>query len=211
MAQPLLADNDLVALRRAAALTHTVGGVSIDLRSGPTTVATVIGSAHGSHPAGTARTATHRSIDACGFRQAVAAAWSDHRAGRAVGVIGADSADFELDWSVAGGGALLGFGALRTHYGGRIVWAVASVLDVDTLAGVIAEVDDGLDDQHTLVDNPPTLVARVVHDELLDVAVVHIEIDTTTPALIRAIDELLVRLVAAIASTELLNDLARAA
>lgn len=192
-------------------MAHTVGGVSIDLRSGAATVATVVGSAHGHHPAGSGRPVGGRCIDACGFRQAVAAAWSDHRAGRAVGVIGAEGSELELDWSVSGGGAVLGFGALRTHYGGRMVWAVASILDVDTLTAVIGEIDDGLDDERTLVDNPPTLVARVVHDELLDVAVVHIEIDTTTPALVRAVDELLLRLVAAIGSTELLAHLANAA
>src|SRR5262245_61052915 len=131
----------MAALRRAAAMAHTVGGITLRL------------SAAGEHlvevrPDPTAGPCpTGRVADPCGFRMAVARAWADFEAGREIGLIGlGPDDDLDIDWAVAAPGHDLGFGAVRAGCADRLVWAFASVLDVPTLRDVVGELGDGLDD-----------------------------------------------------------------
>ena len=211
----VLDEVDLVALRRAAVMAHAVAGLTIRLRSGRRTLATVArlpgaGPASPGHPAG-------RLIDACGFRMAVAAAWADHRNGRRVAVrptVGADTeldADLQVDWSIAEPGRLLGFGGVRTACGGRLVWAAPSMLSPELLGAVLEEVTTG-DAGRAPAPTPviavlDDVVARVSRDELLGASVLSVEIDPAayperTTLLFSALDEVVRRLVAASGAAE---------
>ncbi len=131
-----------------------------------------------------------RAVDPCGFRLAVARAWADHRAGREIRLIGLPaSGALEIAWSVAPPGAVLGLGAVRAVCAGELVWAFASLLGPAEVAEVAAGVDGPC----------PDVRARLVHDDLLDATVVHLEADAPVR---RALDETLRRLVAAIGAHE---------
>jgi hypothetical protein len=214
-----LDDVDLTMLRRAAAMAHIVGGLTLRVRSGGPAgrlAATVVPST------GCPTAVTHPSgvvLDPCGFRMAVFKAWSDHRAGRAVSVAG-DSADdrtgdgagdgggVDVEWSLDAPGRLLGFGGLRTSCADRMVWALPSLLSTAELADTLAGVDDGVDPMSSLLES---VEARLVRDDLLEVTVVYVEVDrATSAALAPLLDEVVRRLVAASTASELVASLAAA-
>ncbi len=189
----------MAALRRAAAMAHTVGGITLRL------------SVAGEHlvevrPDPAARPCpSHRVTDPCGFRMAVARAWADFEAGREIGLIGLGPDDeLDIDWAIAPPGQDLGFGAVRAGCADRVVWAFASILDTPALGEVVAELGDGFDDLSSgAVDG---LSARLVRDDLLGATVVHVEAGPTGP--LRVLDEVLRRMVAVVGTAELLEALA---
>jgi hypothetical protein len=218
----------LAALRRAAVMAHTVGTISLHLTAGGESIVDVrpdLGADVGRQVASLAHPA--RTVDPCGFRMAVASAWADHRMGREIGLVGLRrSDDLTIDWSVAAPGLDLGLGAVRAVCGGRVVWAFASVLDPPELAAVMAELDG---DDDIVAGACDGITARLVHDDLLDATVVHVEVDPTStfvpagngvlppgPSLARAgtreartaastrvLDEVLRRMVAVVGAAEL--------
>lgn len=197
----------ITALRRAATIAHTVAGIAVTLRTQGRVLATVVpGAPHDprpGHPAGGV------VLSPCAFRNAVAKAWADHEAGQRVALVGQDGDGLEIDWSLRRPGALLGFGGVRTHCSGRMVWAMASVLRPDALAAVLdpaAYMADG--DGSTALFVVDGFAARMLHDELLDVSVVHVEAEHVSPPLVAAIDEVITRFVATSAAAELLDSLA---
>lgn len=227
----ILREVDITALRRAAAMAHTVGGLTIRLQSAGRVLATVLAAgaddmiAHratepATHPA--AGPATHPAagpvLDSCGFRIAVAKAWEDHQNGQRVALVGQQVSDLEIDWTIARPGRLLGFGGVRTQCGGRMVWAMPSLLSPVDLGVVLEEVDTCLD---AAAGAAPTSLlesveARLVRDDLLGISVVHVEVDraagpdgAAAPAqLMVLLDEVICRLVAASAVAELLESVA---
>jgi hypothetical protein len=189
----------MAALRRAAAMAHTVGGITLRLSAGGEHLVEVR-----PDPAARPRP-SHRVADPCGFRMAVARAWVDFEAGREIGLVGLGPHDeLDIDWAVAPPGQDLGFGAVRAGCADRVVWAFASVLDTPALSAVVADLGAGLDDLSTgTVDG---LVARLVRDDLLGATVVHVEAGPAGPK--RILDEVLRRLVAVVGTAELLDALA---
>jgi hypothetical protein len=195
-------------------MAHVVGGLTLRVRSGGPTgrvAATVVPSAghhtEVTHPAGVV-------LDPCGFRMAVANAWSDHRAGRAVSLAGrragdsAGGAGIDVEWSLASPGCLLGFGGLRTSCADRMVWALPSLLPPAELADALGTVDDAVDPTSSALD---TVEARLVRDDLLDVTVVYVEVDrAVSGALAPLLDEVIRRLVAVSTASELVASLAAA-
>ena len=124
-----------------------------------------------------------RRIHLCGFHDAVARAWDDHRDGRRVGLIGGRG-PLELVWRVPAPGADLGFGTLRTTCAGRFVWAFASLLPVDDLVAVLADVGPpplgggGRRDDASRASPPTSASARPV---------VHVDADVHAASLGRAV------------------------
>jgi hypothetical protein len=189
----------MAALRRAAAMAHTVGGITLRLSAGGEHLVEV-------RPDPAARPCpSHRIADPCGFRMAVARAWADFEAGREIGLVGLGPDDeLDIDWAVAPPGQDLGFGAVRAGCADRVVWAFASILDPPTLGEVVGSLGDGLDDLSTgTVDS---LSARLVRDDLLGATVVHVEAGPAGPR--RILDEVLRRMVAVVGTAELLDALA---
>lgn len=189
----------MAALRRAAAMAHTVGGITLRLSAGSEHLVEV-------RPDPAARPGpSHRITDPCGFRMSVARAWADFEAGRDIGLIGLGPDDeLDIDWAIAPPGQDLGFGAVRAGCADRVVWAFASILDTPTLGEVVASLGDGLDDLSTgTVDG---LSARLVRDDLLGATVVHVEAGPAGPK--RILDEVLRRMVAVVGTAELLDALA---
>jgi hypothetical protein len=193
-----LTTGGLAALRRAAVMAHTVGGITLRL------------SARGEHlvevrpdPAA-GPSARHRVTDPCRFRMAVAHAFADFEAGREVGLVGVGpTGELDIDWAVAPPGRDLGFGAVRAGCGDRMVWAFASILDTPTLTEVMGALDDGRDD--VVARAVDGLRARLVRDDLLVTTVVHVESDATGST--RILDEVLRRMVAVVGAAELLDAL----
>ena len=195
-ASTALTDGGLAALRRAAAMAHTVGAISLRLTAGREHIVDVV----------PAPDRPGRSIDPCGFRMAVARAWADHRAGREIGLIGLERPDdLDIAWSVAQPGTHLGFGSVRAPCAGRMVWAFASVLTPDELSAVLGALDDRQDAVARLTTDG--LAARLVHDEPLDATVVHVEAEPPGSSTTRVLDEVLRRMVAAVAATEVVDAL----
>lgn len=194
----VLDEHELVAVRRAAAIVHAVGGLSLTLRSGVSVLARVNPWVHPS------RDDRWRQLSAGAFRNAVAKAWTDHRAGEQVSVDGLTGDGLEVDWDVRPPGASLGFGAVRAWCGGRMVWVLASVLEPERLGSVL----DGADGATDIT--PPAIAgleANMIHDERLAISVVHIESDPLDLASTAILDEVLLRLVAATTTAELLASL----
>lgn len=198
----VLDDGDLAALRRAAALVHTVGRLRVDVATNGTVRARVDAGALGraDHP-----TATwgDRVMDACGFRLAVAEAWRDHQAGRDVALIGGHG-PVELRWRLPLPGAELGFGAIRSTCGGRFVWAFASLLPADELAGVLGDIDAaqvGERELHPRITND-ALTARLATDELLEATIVHVDAVPTDLGMVHSIDEVMRGLLAVVLAAE---------
>jgi hypothetical protein len=162
---------------------------------------------------------------------AVAKAWADHQLGREIGVVGlGPTDDLAIEWSVAAPGRDLGLGAVRAVCGGHVVWAFASVLDPAELSDVMAELDG---DDDIVAGACDGISARLVHDDLLDATVVHVEVDPTssfvpagngavppapslarsgtrearTAASTRVLDEVLRRMVAVVGAAELTRQL----
>lgn len=185
----------LGALRRAAVMAHTVGTISLRLTAGDEQIVDVRPDPH---------PCSGRVVDPCAFRMAVARAWADHEMGREIGLIGLGPSD-ELDiaWSVAAPGQDLGFGAVRAVCAGRVVWAFASVLDPAEVSAVMA--DMGTDGDDIVANVSDGIAARLVHDDLLDATVVHVEAEP--PVSTRLLDEVLRRMVAVVGAAELTKEL----
>lgn len=192
-----LDSNELTALRRGAAMAHTVAGITLRLRSAGEVLATVRSAAArgaAAHPSGSH--GDGRLIDPCGFRVAVSRVWADHQAGRRVAVIG-QHAELDVDWSIEPPGRLLGFGGVRSQCAGTAVWAFASVLPTEELVDTFAAVDVPAD----------VTAARVVRDELLDISVVYVELTTPSATLMATIDDITRDLVARNTVAELVGQL----
>jgi hypothetical protein len=186
----------MAALRRAAVMAHTVGGITLRLSAGGTHLVEV------RPDPGVGPPSPHRVTDPCGFRMAVARAWADFELGREIGLIGVGPADeLDIDWSVAPPGRPLGFGAVRACCADRTVWAFASVLDTPTLSSVMGTLEDGPDDVVARVVDG--LAARLVRDDVLGATVVHVESPAGSPT--RVLDEVLRRMVAVVGTAELLE------
>jgi hypothetical protein len=195
-ASTALTDGGLAALRRAAAMAHTVGAISLRLAAGGgERIVDVVPDA--GRPVGLPA----RCIDPCGFRMAVARAWADHLAGREIGLIGLDRPDdLDIAWSVVPPGTHLGFGAVRAPCAGRMVWAFASVLTPDEVSALMRSLDEQADGVARLTTDG--LAAQLVHDDLLDATVVHVDAEPPGSSTTRVLDEVLRRMVAAVAATE---------
>jgi hypothetical protein len=193
-------DGALAALRRAAAMAHTVGAISLRLTGDGEHLVDV---ASDLDPPVDRR----RRIDPCGFRIAVARVWADHAAHREIALIGLERpTDLDIAWTVAPPGAHLGLGAVRAPCAGRMVWAFASILAPDALASVLGDLEDEAGGAARLTT--AGLAARLVRDELLHVTVVHVEADPPGTSTRRVLDEVLRRIVAAVAATEIVVELA---
>jgi hypothetical protein len=198
MADPhVLADADLVALRRAAAIAHSVGGVNLTLRSGDNVLAKVAPWVHDG-------ASQWPVLSACAFRHAVARAWCDQQSGHRVSLLGLGAAGLEVEWSVRPPGSVLGFGGVRAECAGRLVWALASVLTPADLGGVLDEEAHGRGVRALEVND---VDAAMFRDERLAVSIVHIEATRLDPPRVAMLDEVLRRLVAATAAAELVDQL----
>ena len=211
----VLDDDQLCGLRRAAAMAHTTGAVGLRLSSGGVTIADVVplDNGPGIHiDRWRAETTTSLRIDPCGFRLAVAKAWADHSAGCRVRLVGLEAGEpLEVTWTVGPPGRLLGFGAVRTLCATRMVSAFASLLAPSALSTVLTEVAAGDAPSSRTRDG---LAAQLIHDDLLEATVIHVEADseaiTAPPAssVARRLDEVLRRMVAAVGAAEILEALA---
>ena len=202
----VLDHEELATLRRAAAMAHTVGTIALRLSAGSTTIADVV------PPAGSPLARwldPGPRIDPCAFRVAVANAWADHCAGRKVGLAGWDGHGpddrLSVTWAVDAPGTLLGLGAVRAMCATRAVWAFASLLPPDRLSALLADA--------TAADEPAPrlgeeLAAKLIDDELLDVTVVHIEVDPPTRSIVRTLDEVLRRMLAVVGAAEVVDAVA---
>ena len=211
---PTVLDHDeLATLRRAAAMAHAVGTIGLRLCAGGTTIADVV------PPSGASLDewlAPGPRIDPCGFRVAVANAWADHRAGRKVGLVGWDGGDghgvgerLTVTWAVGAPGKLLGLGAVRAMCATQAVWAFASLLPEDALGAVLSDVATG--DCAPWMPFGDELEAKLICDDLLDVTVVHIEADPAvqpTRSIVRSLDEVLRRMLAAVGAAEVVDAVA---
>lgn len=190
-----LTDRDLAALRRAAALARLVGTARVEICDAGATRVRVTPDA----PARRAGEVVH--VTPCRFHRAVAEAWAEHEAGRAVGLAGARG-PLDVRWWVPPPGQVLGFGALRTTCAGRFVWAFASLLSADELLRVLG---DATPDTVALgPDGHQELTARLAPDEALGATVVHVDADVTDATMVRAVDEVMRTLLATTATAELL-------
>jgi hypothetical protein len=191
-------------------MAHTTGAVGLRLGAGDVAIAAVIPhDCAGLHERARAEPAPCLCVDPCEFRLAVAKAWQDHTAGRPVGLVGLDHGEaLTVTWTVGPPGRLIGLGAVRARCANRTVWAFASLLAPSALSGLLTEVA-------AACDGPPAslrdgLGAQLIHDELLDATVVHIEVDPVdAPAAPpRVLDEVLRRMVAAVGAAEVVEALA---
>ncbi|MET0145067.1 MAG: hypothetical protein ABW328_09820 [Ilumatobacteraceae bacterium] len=187
-------------------MAHTVGAITLRVTAGTDRIVDVVPLAENG-PCGALNrmpsTISARIVDPCGFRVAVARAWADHSAGREIGLIGLEHADdLSITWSVAAPGRHIGFGSVRAPCAGRMVWAFASVLDPDEITDVMGDLEDRSDGTNALASDG--LTARLVHDELLDATVVHIEADPPGSSTMRVLDEVLRRMVAAVGTAEVI-------
>ncbi len=196
-----LTDGGLAAVRRAAAMAHTVGAISLRLTGDGEHIVDVV-------PDVEPPVDRRRRIDPCGFRIAVARACADHATDREIALIGLERpTDLDIAWTVAPPGAHLGLGAVRAPCAGRMVWAFASILAPDALASVLGDLD-GEAGGGTARLTTDGLAAHLVRDELLHVTVVHVEADPPGTSTMRMLDEVLRRIVAAVAATEIVAGLA---
>jgi hypothetical protein len=205
-----LGRDELRTLRRAAAMAHTLGAISLRLSAGGSTIVDVVPN-DGSVPVDPwrAERTSRPQMDPCGFRMAVARAWEDHCAGRVVGLAGRRDDETEppltVTWTVGGPGKLIGLGAVRAVCAARMVWAFASVLAPPALSNLLAGVAaDG-------AIGPPLgddLAAKLIHDDLLETTVVHVEVGPPpTSSTVRMLDEVLRRMLAAVGAAEVVEAL----
>ncbi len=198
---PRLHAHEIAALRRAAAMAHTVAGIALTLRSGGRPLASVV---PGAEPSGTHPSRSAPLLNPCGFRNAVAKAWTDHERGQRVALIGQQCCGLDIEWSLRQPGAMLGFGGVRTQWAGRAIWAMASLLPAETLATAL---DDARDEPAASRLVAEGLEARMVRDDLLEVSVVHVEAEHVSPALVAAVDEVIQNFIATTAAAELIGSL----
>lgn len=189
---------DLVALRRAAAMTHALSGLTVTLHSQGDVVARIEpwGRPDARRPAPV--------FGPCGFRNAVAQAWEDYRSGRQVCLAGLGNQRLTIDWSVRPPGVLVGFGAVRVQCAGTWMWALASLLDPADLSAVI---DGAAEATNIAPPDVDLLDARMVYDTRLDISVVCVEASPADAWKVALLDEVLRRLVAATTAAELLASL----
>ena len=181
-------------------MAHTVGAISLRLTGGGEHIVDV-------GPDVDPPVDRRRRIDPCGFRIAVARACGDQATDREIALIGlAWRTDLDIAWTVTPPGAHLGLGAVRAPCAGRMVWAFASILTPDDLAPVLRDLDGEAGGTARLTT--AGLAAHLVHDELLRVTVVHVEADPPGTSTMRVLDEVLRRIVAAVATTEIVAGLA---
>jgi len=207
-----LSREELRTLRRAAAMAHTLGAISLRLTAGGSTIVDVVPT-DSSIPIDrwrAERTAV-ALMDPCGFRMAVARAWEDHCAGREVGLVGLSDDETErplsVTWTVGPPGKLIGLGAVRAVCAARMVWAFASVLAPPTLSTLLAGVAT---DGGTVPPLGDELAAKLIHDELLETTVVHVEVgppEPPTSSTVRMLDEVLRRMLAAVGAAEVVDAL----
>src|SRR3954447_23468012 len=94
-ASTALTASGLAALRRAAVMGHTVGGIRLRLSTGAGAI--VEGQPR---PPPRWPCQRRRVTDPCGFRMAVARAWAAFESGQEIGLIGlAPGDELDLDWS----------------------------------------------------------------------------------------------------------------
>ena len=198
---PGLHAHEIAALRRAAAMAHTVAGIALTLRSRGKPLASVM---PGAEPSATHPSCGIPVLSPCGFRNAVARARDDHERGQRIALIGQDGCGLDVEWSLGQPGALLGFGGVRTQWAGRVIWAMASLLPPDLLAAALDDTSDGPETSFFVADG---LEARMVRDELLDVSIVHVEAERVSAPLVAAVDEAIRRFIAATAAAELIESL----
>ena len=198
---PGLHAHEIAALRRAAAMAHTVAGIALTLRSGGRPLASVV---PGAAPAATHPARSTPVLSPCGFRNAVAKAWTDHEHGQRVALIGQEYCGLDIEWSLRQAGAMLGFGGVRTQWAGRVIWAMASLLPSETLA---AALDDARDEPAASLLVADGLEARMIRDDLLEVSIVHVEAEHVSPALVAAVDEVIRNFIATTAAAELIGSL----
>ena len=182
-------------------MAHAVAGIALTLRSGGRPLACVIPDAEptGVHPA-----RPKPALSPCGFRNAVAKAWTDHERGQRVALTGQDRCGLEVEWSLRQPGAMLGFGGVRTQWAGRVIWAMASLLPSGTLAEAL---DDARDEPSGSLLVADGLEARMIRDDLLEVSIVHVEAEHASPALVAAVDEVIRHFVATTSAAELIGSL----
>jgi hypothetical protein len=196
-------------------MAHTVGAISLRLSAGGTTIVDVVPAVN-SAPLDRwrAERTPGARIDPCGFRTAVGRAWEDHRAGRQVGLVGLRDDEAEppltVTWTVGPPGKLIGFGGVRAMCATRMVWAFASVLAPDALAELLAGVAAEGVPEPALGDE---LGAKLIHDDVLEATVVHVEAswlgprDPPTSSTVRVLDEVLRRMLAAVGAAEVVAEL----
>lgn len=208
----VLSETDLVTLRRAAAMAHTIGGLTLRVSSAGEPLATVMPRPidprqHAIHPA--LSSFDGPVLDPCGFRMAVGRAWTDHQHGQRVAMIGQQTNGIEVDWSIAAPGQLLGFGAVRTPCAGRILWALPSLLEPDSLMRELESLDDPASGHPAGANCLDLVEARLVRDDLLGVSIVHVELATEgrVAELVPVVDEVVRGVVAASGAAELLQSL----
>jgi hypothetical protein len=182
-------------------MAHTVAGIALTLRSGGRPLASVM---PGAEPSGVHPARPTPALSPCGFRNAVAKAWTDHERGQRVVLIGQDRCGLEVEWSLRQPGAMLGFGGVRTQWAGRVIWAMASLLPSETLAEALDDTGDGPATSFFVADG---LEARMIRDDLLEVSIVHVEAEHVSPALVAAVDEVIRHFVATTAAAELIGSL----
>ena len=201
-----LTDDGLTALRRAAVMAHTVGAITLRLTAGTERIIDIVPDPDRVPRAPAMARPRPKVIDPSAFRMAVARAWADHSAGREIGLIGLEHADdLDIAWSVTAPGRHLGFGAVRAPCAGRMIWAFASILAPEALTAAVRTLDERADGAAQLTSDG--LTARLVHDDVLDATVVHIEADPPGTSATRVLDEALRRMVAAVAATEVVQEL----
>ena len=198
---PGLHAHEIAALRRAAAMAHTVAGIALTLRSRGKPLASVM---PGAEPSATHMKRPIPVLSPCGFRSAVAKARDDHERGQRIALIGQDCCGLDVEWSLRQPGALLGFGGVRMQWAGRVVWAMASLLPRDTLAAALDDTGDVPATSFFVADG---LEARMVRDELLDVSIVHVESERVSAQLVAAVDEVIRRFIATTTAAELIESL----
>ena len=182
-------------------MAHTVAGIALTLRSRGRTLASVVpGNEHPGGHAGRPKPL----LSPCGFRNAVAQAWTDHEHGQRVALIGQECCGVDVEWSLRQPGALLGFGGVRTQWAGRTIWAMASLLPTDMLTMAL---DDAGDEPATSLLVADGLEARMVRDEVLDVSIVHVEAERVPATLVAAVDEVIRRFIATTSAAELIESL----
>jgi hypothetical protein len=196
-------------------MAHTIGAISLRLSAGGTTIVDVVPSAGGAPvDVWRAERAPGARIDPCGFRVAVGRAWEDHRAGRQVGLVGVSDDGSEppltVSWTVGPPGKLIGFGGVRALCATRMVWAFASVLPPGVLSALLAGIaDDGV----AAPAMGDELTAKLIHDDVLEATVVHVEAscggphDPPAAATVRVLDEVLRRMLAAVGAAEVVEEL----
>ena len=179
----------MAELRRSAALVHALPGMTVRIRDGARLLLTVCWDAG---PSG-------RHMSPCQYRGAVSWALGQQRAGRPVRVVGC-SAGPVIECSVAAPGSVLAGGVVRSRVGQRVVWATTATLPAEGMVPLLesADVSCGAD-----------LTVRVLWDDLVDVSVVHFDLDHSDPAVPGAGDRIAHDLLAACSVAELLVGLAK--